>query len=366
MALIACPECGKENVSDSAVACPYCGFNLREFYGREASSYAEVPTASDNPSESVVGSAITRKPPKKINVLLLLALVLLAALIAPIAVEGAKEAKAMRFYNSHNYEEALPLLEELCSHDGAGRIIVDYKKTTASYLGIVNYEDCKKVLTDCSFLRDLEEVVIINMEAPDDTPYTTLCTTELALLNKYRKADFYNSDIAECADYYISAVDHQLSSLDYEFLCEIQSGMVCGSMNCGEVLDYLYSNYNFMADNAEFIGTCINELPYERAWLSAFEELLANGSEEVKETNVRSSYVECYFKNNTPYISSRIYDFRFTKDEEGTQLLDTVYVSVDNIGPYEEFTVRADVPSGVSGNWWVWWNGCCYEEIIIS
>ena len=32
MALIKCPECGRERVSDSAVACPSCGFNIREYF----------------------------------------------------------------------------------------------------------------------------------------------------------------------------------------------------------------------------------------------------------------------------------------------------------------------------------------------
>ena len=32
MALIKCPECGKENVSDSAVSCPECGFAIKKYY----------------------------------------------------------------------------------------------------------------------------------------------------------------------------------------------------------------------------------------------------------------------------------------------------------------------------------------------
>ena len=39
MALIKCPECGRENVSDSAVACPDCGFNIREYFETESNSY---------------------------------------------------------------------------------------------------------------------------------------------------------------------------------------------------------------------------------------------------------------------------------------------------------------------------------------
>lgn len=32
MALIKCPECGKEKVSDSAIACPECGYNIKAHF----------------------------------------------------------------------------------------------------------------------------------------------------------------------------------------------------------------------------------------------------------------------------------------------------------------------------------------------
>ena len=35
MALINCPECGKEKVSDSAITCPYCGFGIADYYKRK-------------------------------------------------------------------------------------------------------------------------------------------------------------------------------------------------------------------------------------------------------------------------------------------------------------------------------------------
>lgn len=34
MALINCPECGRENVSDSAVACPGCGYGVKAHFER--------------------------------------------------------------------------------------------------------------------------------------------------------------------------------------------------------------------------------------------------------------------------------------------------------------------------------------------
>lgn len=35
MALIKCPECGKENVSDTAEQCPNCGYGIKEHFERE-------------------------------------------------------------------------------------------------------------------------------------------------------------------------------------------------------------------------------------------------------------------------------------------------------------------------------------------
>ena len=34
MALIKCPECGKENVSDSAISCPECGYAVKEHFAK--------------------------------------------------------------------------------------------------------------------------------------------------------------------------------------------------------------------------------------------------------------------------------------------------------------------------------------------
>ena len=32
MALIKCPECGRENVSDSAESCPECGYGIKAYF----------------------------------------------------------------------------------------------------------------------------------------------------------------------------------------------------------------------------------------------------------------------------------------------------------------------------------------------
>lgn len=45
--LVKCPECGREKVSDSALACPDCGFNIREYTEKKKQTInqAEVDTS---------------------------------------------------------------------------------------------------------------------------------------------------------------------------------------------------------------------------------------------------------------------------------------------------------------------------------
>lgn len=41
MALIICPECGKE-ISDKAISCPHCGCPASEFYCEESKQFGDM------------------------------------------------------------------------------------------------------------------------------------------------------------------------------------------------------------------------------------------------------------------------------------------------------------------------------------
>lgn len=41
MSLVQCPECGRDNVSDFADACPSCGFGIKEYYNKARKSLEE-------------------------------------------------------------------------------------------------------------------------------------------------------------------------------------------------------------------------------------------------------------------------------------------------------------------------------------
>ena len=46
MALIKCPECGRENVSSTAKSCPGCGYNIKNYYEKEQNKETSTNTAS--------------------------------------------------------------------------------------------------------------------------------------------------------------------------------------------------------------------------------------------------------------------------------------------------------------------------------
>lgn len=71
MALIKCPECGKENVSDSAVSCPECGFAIKKYV-------IEKHWKEQNEEEQ---ARIKKKTKSKMSVYLILLLVCLLTAI---------------------------------------------------------------------------------------------------------------------------------------------------------------------------------------------------------------------------------------------------------------------------------------------
>lgn len=72
MALIKCPECGRENVSDTATSCPQCGFNV-------AKSLINDNSITDEP---FTPTAPVAQSPKKRSIPIFLCIVFLICAIA--------------------------------------------------------------------------------------------------------------------------------------------------------------------------------------------------------------------------------------------------------------------------------------------
>lgn len=183
--------------------------------------------------------------------------------------------------------------------------------------------------TDNMFLDSLEQSITSRMENSDSTEFSTLVETELAYLDSYRDAEFSDSRIGELAALYISGVDKQKEALShtdmmYEYQMMWQEGMVdrCAALKA------LNEEYDFMADNAEFIGTYVNGYEKQKFILDAIIAIEADISAQDDsgdlgfEWNNSSQQLKITLKNNTDYSFTTVYDFSFY-DKEGGTLLET-------------------------------------------
>ena len=369
MALIICPECRKQ-VSDRAMVCPHCGFPI----SKEAMRV--------QPAEA--------KKTRKSFVVLGLVVILAAGLLAGkwyltksdpgTAQEKAYEEASQR-YNREDYLGAMSYLGTLGDYKDAAQMMLSCKynlgylamknaawDTAAVYLTGLNYESSEKMLMDCHFMMALEESVLYRMDITSQESWDerALISTELAYLDRFRTAEFYDVVLGIYAGTYIDGLDQQLESLNYGRRSAGQLNWYAGTVTQMQILDMLYRDFGFMEDNKDFVGTYVNQLEYYQKWLDAMNTLEVNGHKRVKEPKGDEFYVEYYLKNDTMYTSTQTFYVTFWKDEEGKQMLGNSSVTVENIKPYKEYTVRVPVPATVQTvPYYFSWDNY-YEEILIN
>lgn len=70
MALIQCPECHHENVSDSAPTCPYCGFEIKKYFQEQINNQENFGTEEQETySESAQNTYTSINPLKYITII---------------------------------------------------------------------------------------------------------------------------------------------------------------------------------------------------------------------------------------------------------------------------------------------------------
>lgn len=187
MALITCPECGKENVSDIAEACPSCGYpisknielincqqkkhtlpkedvhshdSIKEVEQREI--YREKDIEKDTESQNAVkknGNKKKNKARKIIWIFLIMGFVAIWAFFS-IYIPSQKYKQANALYEEEKYLEALSLYEELDNYKDSS------KKIEACELGNVklnvnngiNLEESLEYLRNIQPTTEIEEI----------------------------------------------------------------------------------------------------------------------------------------------------------------------------------------------------------------
>lgn len=129
MSLIKCPECGKENVSSTAEACPNCGFNIKQFCKEkelEANKLDKEQKKSElrnqkriaKEAKSQAQKEYYQKHKKVINTSLAIGIIGIVAIIfvSKHFVTENNYQTAIKDYNSKKYEKALSFFEDNSSY----------------------------------------------------------------------------------------------------------------------------------------------------------------------------------------------------------------------------------------------------------
>ncbi len=123
MALIKCPECGRENVSDTAKACPGCGYDIKEHFdkiGREIKKQEDIKTPIVNKDESDIKQEPLQDASNKkmlYGLCAALAIIFVMVIVAANALENAKRC-TLGSCNNYKMDGSEYCREHTCKESG--------------------------------------------------------------------------------------------------------------------------------------------------------------------------------------------------------------------------------------------------------
>lgn len=461
MALIKCPECGKE-ISDKAAACPNCGCPISN---EVLSVCADHPGASGNVDNSGERSSVKKK--RGTFFVFIIAIVALATCVlgrlfllpelkyqkaanlyeedkyklaydAFTSIQNYKNAQvfmkycvyqqAVKQFNGGNYKEAISLFQQ-CKDiedtdemvDKCNYFLAEKSFSEGDYDTAINllrnnsYSACEELIDKCNyqlaeksfaegdyvsaielltdnsysesdallekcnvekekneksdyaFLADLEKSILRRMEinAKEQHDYDQLVGTELAYVEKYYNAAFYDANLKKLAKKYIDGLKKQKKALSEFYAWDYQEEWYNGLVDRCEVLNELYKQYDFLKDDKDFVGEYVYKLDYWKKWLKAFNELETMMNKQYAEENrfkKDNNYWYVTFTNTTKYTYTNQMDF-WIYNYDGDTLIDTVSVVTKDIHPGDSFTVKVYVRE--YNDWWLKEYGNWYPEIQI-
>ena len=304
MALIICPECGKE-YSDRADACPNCACPAPHVGSTDAS-----------------GNAISyQKAKKKHSIIPTIFLIALLAIGAWYAYRAWTYHSGLDAMYSGNYSTARKRLEGL------------------------DYNDSNWVLNDISFLEDMEALVREEISLGYDGTDITAegASQSLEKIRKYQVLEFHTDGLNSIVDQYAEGLERIVNAYDYDSASAVQFELFAGKYYCDQVIVSLHEDFGFMQNSAVYDRVYTDILSEEKAYLTALNDLAESGHMEVKDGDFWNNTIKLYLRNDTGYKYEQAYIFEFCR-YNSDELLDSVTTDILEVEPHSEYTVSIDVP----------------------
>lgn len=196
MALIKCPECGKE-ISDKAESCPHCGYPITG--NVEAENTNILSEENHVVEEKKTGNRKLIKGGIIVIIAISIAIILSVIAYLVLTADARNYDSAMKLFENENYQEALYKFIE----------IGDYKDSEEMI------EKCEYELTvDGRFMRSLSKGLEARWEESnaqevqgnifeDPDLYSKYCEIELEYVGNYSNQTFNNTDLEADAKQYI-------------------------------------------------------------------------------------------------------------------------------------------------------------------
>lgn len=222
-------------------------------------------------------------------------------------------------------------------------------------------ETSSRMKTDADFLSSLEDSVSNRLLSSGEEDYSSIVNAELARLNDFRNASFYDETVSEAAAKYICGIDKQKEALGKtEVYSEFQLLWDEGAIMRYEALGALNEALGFMDGNADFEASYILGLDdlnrRHEAMLAIEADIVAQTQEYIEASSPDGGYSFSFtLMNNTDYAFESVFEFDMLR-EDGT-IIESVQTMVSP-QPHSPYTVTAYVSdnSWVNFNYNNWYN----------
>lgn len=213
MALIKCPECGKQ-ISDKAEMCPHCGYPIDSI----KDGIKQSDQINDSASEININDTPSSKYKKKIGkkgILVICSCIIIIAIGIGVymfaTADSRNYATAQKLYEEEKYEEALEKFSDLAGYKDSEEMAdkceynlsVDGQFLAAFKNGLTkrwDYNNSNAVYEGQSGYTDyIKECINIELES----------------ISSFENQTFADSALAEDAKEYIQALNDSLSAVDY-------------------------------------------------------------------------------------------------------------------------------------------------------